>query len=500
MYWANFLHIYQPPNQMPDILERIVNESYRKILAGLKANPRARITLNINAGLTEQLDQHGYRDIIDGLRTLAEKGQIEFTESAKYHPFLPLTPWTEAERQIKLNNETNKFYFGKTYNPRGFFPPEMAYSRKVADLAASLGYQWVIVDEIAYSGKTEAVDYNKIYTVKGLGNFKVFFRDRRISNLIMSAVVRSGKTLSDALGEEKNKNRYLLTAMDGETFGHHRPGLEKLFFEILSSPKLKKITISEVEKYFPTAEAIDPVASTWASSEQDIERGAQFLSWNDPDNVIHAWQWEFTGLVLKIVENLNNKKPYYKTVRDKMDRALHSCQYWWASAKPWWSLEMIESGAFKLMDVLRSIPDLAEKDMKKGEDLYQRIVLKAFEWQRTGHIRQLAQSGQQQIKIPFRKRTLLAGKPEVYWAFVNTMKKEMTRAASRGDFEKAILWRDAVTKIENHDDVYDAIHATDLLRSELLWTAIPGGKMEKLMDKYKKKYKKIRGGQPEQRG
>lgn len=495
MYWANFLHIYQPPHQMTDILDRIVNESYRKLIAGLAKNPKSKITLNINAGLTEQLDQHGYHDVIDGLRKLALAGQIEFTESAKYHPFLPLTPWDEGLRQIKLNNETNKFYFGKAYRPNGFFPPEMAYSRKVADLASSLGYKWMIADEIAYNGKTETVDYTKIYTIKNLGNFKIFFRDRRASNLIMSAIVRSGKTLSEAVSGEEKKNRYLLTAMDGETFGHHRPGLDKLYLDILASPKFNKIFISEIEKYFPTAEPIEPVASTWASSEEDIERGAQFLSWNDPENPIHAWQWEFTSFVLRVVEKLDRRKKYYQAVRDKMDQALHSCQLWWASGKPWWSLEMIEGGAWRLIDVLRSIPDLPEKTLKQGEDLYQRIVLKAFEWQRTGYIRQLAQGMQSQIRIPFKKRTLLAGKPEVYWAFINMMKKEMEKAAESGEFEKAILWRDAITKIENQDDIYDALHATDLLR-----TVVPGGKLEKLMDKYKEQYRKIRGGQPEQRG
>lgn len=495
MYWANFLHIYQPPNQMPDIMERIVNESYRKLIAGLKENPKAKITLNINAGLTEQLDELGYLDIIDGIKELASLGQIEFTESAKYHPFLPLTPWEEGIRQIKLNRETNSFYFGKVYKPSGFFPPEMAYSRKVADLVASLGYKWIIIDEIAYSGKTDAVDYAKTYTIKGVDNFKVFFRDRRISNLIMSAVVRSGNTLLEAAGEEKNKNRYLLTAMDGETFGHHRPGLEQLFFDVLSSQKFKKIFVSEIEKFFPETSPIEPVASTWASAEENIPNGTQFLSWNDPENPIHAWQWEFTGFVLKIVEKINPKKAYYKSARDKMDRALHSCQYWWASGKPWWSLEMIEGGAWRLLDVLRSIPDLPEKDLNKGENMYQRIVLKAFEWQRTGYIRKLASSGERQIRIPFKKRTLLSGKEEVYRAFIDTMKQEIKKAATKGEFEKAILWRDAILKIENQDDIYDAIHATDLLR-----TVVPSGELEKLMDKYKKQYRKIRGGQPEQRG
>ena len=62
----------------------------------------------------------------------------------------------------------------------------------------------------------------------------VYFRERRMSNLIMSAVVRSPETLKEAMAEDLKSSRYLITAMDGETFGHHRPGLEKLLFDIFN--------------------------------------------------------------------------------------------------------------------------------------------------------------------------------------------------------------------------------------------------------------------------
>jgi len=494
MIWANFIHIYQPPDQLFDILERVVNESYRKLIEGLRQNQKAKITLNINAGLTEQLAQHKYNNILEGIKFLAERGQIEFTESAKYHPFLPLVPGEEIVRQIKLNNETNKFYFGEVYQPKGFFPPEMGYSREVAEIAAKLGYQWIIIDEIAFNGKSEAVLYDKIYTIKGLKDFKVFFRERRLSNLIMSAVVRSGQSLLEAMGDEEKKNRYLLTAMDGETFGHHRPGLDKLLFEIFKSDIFQKVKISDIPKYFPQAEAIEPVNSTWSTAEEEIEKKTVFNSWHDPQNPIHQWQWELTNWIDRVVRNLNPKTPNYEKIRDKMDKALHSCQFWWASGKPWWSLEMIESGAWKVLEVAKMLPNFSKNDIKKAEDYYQRIVLKAFGWQRTGYIRKLAFEMQSQIKIPFKERTFKAGKPNVYYAFLDMMKKEMEKAAKNKEFEKAILWRDAITKIEEQNDIYDAVHAIDLLRME-----VPFGELEKLMDKYKEKYKKIKSGQPEQR-
>ncbi len=487
MYWANFLHIYQPPDQLPDILERIVNESYRKLVRGLLKNPRAKITLNINAGLTEQLDEHGYLDVIDGLRSLAQRGQIEFTESAKYHPFLPLTPWEEITRQIKLNHETNKFYFGADYQPRGFFPPEMAYTRKVADVVASLGYQWLVADEISFNGKTEEVQYHQVYTIKRLKNFKIFFRERRLSNLIMAGVVRTGQSLVRALAGEEKRDRYLLTAMDGETFGHHRPGLERLLFEILRSPSFKKITISEIEQHFPINGAIDPVSATWSTTEEEIRNQRQFMSWDDPDNLIHQWQWDFTNWVLGLIKKLNPQDPAYPAIRAKMDRALHSCQFWWASAKPWWSLEMIEAGAHRLLDVVESLPKANQPTIKRAKELYERIVLKAFEWQRTGYIRKLADERQKWIKIPFKERAQLGELS----AFLKIMEKEMKRAAQNQEYEKAIQWRDAITKLKEGLDVYDAVHVVDQLRAQ-----VDHRELEKLLRKYKAKYKKIKSGQP----
>lgn len=491
MYWANFLHIYQPPNQMADILERIVNESYRKLIEGLRKNPRAKITLNINAGLTEQLAEHGYKDVIDGIRFLLERGQIELTETAKYHPFLPLTPMEEIIRQINLNRDTNRRFFGPAYRPVGFFPPEMAYSHRVAEAAAQMGFEWIIIDEIAFSGKTEQVPYDKIFTIHRHPNLKVLFRERRLSNLIMSAIVRNEKTLTEVMGDELKKNRYLITAMDGETFGHHRPGLEKLLFQIFQSKKFRFATISELIKQFPSTEAIEPVASNWASAEIDIEEKKQFLSWDDPENPIHKWQWELTSFALKLMERADPKAKGFKEARAKMDRALHSCQYWWACAKPWWSLEMIEAGAFRLLDTIRSIPGAKNGDIEKAFDLYQKIVLKAFEWQRTGYIRKLAAQQRQWARIPFGDRA----KAGEYPAFMEMMKREMNRAAKRQEFEKAILWRDAMTKLENKTDVYDAIHVVDQLRANT-----DNSEVEALIKKYKKQYQKIRGGQPEQRG
>ena len=72
--------------------------------------------------------------------------------------------------------------------------------------------------------------------------------------------------------------------------------------------------------------------------------------------------------------------------------------------------------------------------------------------------------------------------------------KPYCKAAKSSQYEKAILWRDALYRIQNKLDAFEAINAIDLLRSE-----ISHEEVEKMLDKYTEEFKKIRSGQPEQR-
>ena len=496
MIWANFLHIYQPAEQHPDILEAVTNQSYRPILQGLKKNKKARITLNVNAALIELFDRFNYRDVIDDLRSLGKSGQLEFTSSAKYHAFLPFLSDQEIVRQVQINDETNKFFLDDAYKPRGFFPPEMAYSENVTPILEDLGYEWVIADEIAYNGEVERVDYSKIYQIKG-SKLKIFFRERRVSNLIMGAITRSGKTLMEAVKKDLKADNYILTGMDGETFGHHRPGLEKVLFDIFKTREVTLVTISELPRYFKKVEEVIPVRSSWASSEEDIKTGEQFLSWSDPDNIIHKWQHDFMHFALEAVYQLSPDHRDYMAARTKMDRAIASDQFFWASTRPWWSLEMIVGGAYYLLQAIRAIKDAPKEMLDKALDYYEKIISTAFDWQSSGKIRELTIQRKSILRIPFKERTLetdseLRGD---YHAFLEMMKTLEQKAARSGEYEKAILWRDAAYKIEHKQDIYETLNAVNLVRVH-----IPHEKVEKIIKKYRDQYKKIRSGQPEQRG
>lgn len=388
MYWANFLHIYQPPIQKKSILERVVNESYRKITQGLLANPSAKLTLNINAGLTEMLVNNGYQDVVRNLRTLLERNQIEITSTAKYHPLLPKLPKEEIIRQIKLNEQTNRSFFGKVYKPLGFFPPEMGYSQKLGKIVKNLGYKWIILDETAVPFP---IDYTKTYqNTSGLG---FFFRERKTSFMILSAQLGTARVLMGKLKPRLDKNEYLLTAMDGETFGHHRPGLEQLLWEISKEPKLPTITISELLFQFPEKLTVKPQSSSWAFLSPKLTRSNPFIRWKDPKNEIHQRQWQLVKLAIEVVKKEEKSKS-----RQLLDQSLYSDQFWWASAKPWWSLEIVEEGAHNILETIKSCPKATPLIIAKARNLYLEIISTCFEWQRSGKVEKLARKEDEEIK------------------------------------------------------------------------------------------------------
>ena len=456
MFWSNFLHIYQPINQIPDILERIVNESYRPLIKGLKENKKIKLNLNISACLTKRLMKDGYQDVVFDLRKLAERGQIEFTDSAAYHAFLPFLPESEIKRQIKLNQKINKKYFGKVYQPKGFFSPEMAYTKKIGQIVRQMGYQWIILDEIAFNGKLGEGDWFHFYEIKEAPGLKVFFKNRRISNLIVNAISRSVSSLKKEIGPLYKENIYLLTAMDGETFGHHRPGLQKLFFEILSSSSWRKIFISEIPKFIKYKNKISPLDSTWSIEEKDLKERKPFKLWSG--NPLQKLQWQFSYFVIKIIKALDHETSDYKKARKKLDAALESCQYWWAS-KYWWSLEIIKQGAYELKEIITDLGNVSQKTREKAKNFYQKILTLAFCWQRTGVIRDFHKQKEKWQAIPFRERT----SPEWFNQIILEFEAEMRKAAKNQEFEKAIKWRDAIIKLKNGADVYDVLHVVNEL-------------------------------------
>lgn len=365
MIWAPVLHLYQPPTQFPKILKQIVGESYAPLIALLERNAQAKLTVNICASLTEQLQEWGYDDLLRRLRRLAERGQVELLGSAAYHPLLPRLPFSEIARQVRLNEKINRKFLGEVYKPRGFFPPELGYSREVGDALVDLGYEWVLVE--CCSCPHEPVRYDRIYQLPN-EKLSVFFRNKDLSLAIAFGRVKTAGEFAALSRNLLQEEEFILTAMDGETFGHHWkssfPLLEGLYEEFES------VTVSELLALFPKREKTEPMESTWAASYEECKLGQIYPRWDNPGSPLHPKQWELFNLALAVVKRARNGGK----ARKILDKAVHSDQFWWASHNPIWYPKMVERGTALLVQAIAQTPGVKKEEVKRAENLQKEIL------------------------------------------------------------------------------------------------------------------------------
>lgn len=363
MKLALFLHCYQPSTQYPEVLHQVVRKSYEPIIQILESNPNSVINLNFSGALVEQLTL-SYGDILSRIRSLHTRGQIELLGSACYHPLLTYIPDVEIRRQVRLNEQIIKNDIGANLAEySGFFAPEMSIDKHVCQVIKELGYSYVMADESAVPvGSKQYLNQSRIFIDKGSG-LKIVCRHKDLSLDIAFSKLRS---ISDFL-EIVRGMPYVILAIDGETFGHHRPEQVELLRSLLQyyviSNELELTKLSDL-LFTEPAIGIDVARSCW---------GENFKRWDNPENKLHVAQWKLLNTVVKAVDEYPERDGGYWEAREILDKGLQSDQFWWASVNPCWHYKMVERGAKLLLDSVLALPgDLPAK--KEAQDLYDEIT------------------------------------------------------------------------------------------------------------------------------
>ncbi len=364
IYWAPLLHMYQPTFQDSRVLRQIDKECYKPLLRMFEEHDNVKFSLNINAVLIDMLYEFDLSDTIEILQNLVSSNKIEITGTAKFHPILPLIPQKESERQIEINEEILKKEF-KQWERGGFFPPEMSISSQVAKYIREIGYKWVIISGIACPVNWAN---DQIYTSPN--GLLLFFRDDILSNKIAFNNITAKGFVEEIKGkvkenkEKKQKDKFIITGMDSETFGHHIKKFERVFLskalELINDQKEIKIEfISNLSKFFPiNEEKIIPKDSSWSTTYDDMKANIPYPLWDHPDNRVHTLYWKIVrslNNLMNLIENLDSTQDwevenYCNTARWFYDRGICSDSTWWANLdRGPWSPNLIYKGIELLM-------------------------------------------------------------------------------------------------------------------------------------------------------
>ncbi|MEK7072593.1 MAG: hypothetical protein AAB969_03415, partial [Patescibacteria group bacterium] len=266
------------------------------------------------------------------------------------------------------------------YQPNGFYLPEMAYNPKMAEIIKDLGYKWIILDEI-HAGKNSL--NNKVkYKIKNNGLY-VIFRDRKYSKSFPpESIIKNIKELNNPTKD----NNYLITAHDGELYGHYHKNDYGYYERVFNNKSIRNLLISEYLKSLKRTEEITPRSANWESTEIELKKHIPYALWDNPKNKIHKKLWELRELAIKTL-NKNQSDSNYLWSRRHLDHGLSSCYWWWAAErKPdsfspiAWNPTEVEKGLKELINSIRSLKNADSKTKLKAEKLY--LFLTKAIWQK----------------------------------------------------------------------------------------------------------------------
>ncbi|MEE9284359.1 MAG: hypothetical protein V3V35_01385 [Dehalococcoidia bacterium] len=265
MYWSHFVNLFQPASKSNDYIRKATRKCYLPLVEILDAHPNARMTINLDGSLAERLDSLGLGAVLEGLRRLAERGQVELTASAYGGPVLGTLSPDEMAELIQRNTQVNVSFFGDVYRPRGFFPPEMSYTSPIAPVVRDLGCQWILLDEMSHSGTPGAIRFDRVYAMEEMPELKILFRDRSMSTGIMYGSFQNAESFMEAQRQRLSGGQYVVTGTEADLYGMRRTGPRDFLVDMMEKEPVSMITASEVLDRINTVEPVKPVPASWST-------------------------------------------------------------------------------------------------------------------------------------------------------------------------------------------------------------------------------------------
>jgi alpha-amylase/alpha-mannosidase (GH57 family) len=253
------LHMHQPPGNLrllidanPWEAEEIIRCYERVPRYALQYRDVARLHVGFSGVLLEQLLDpeivDRYRHIVDipaMLERYREADNIELIGMGYYHPIFPLIPRADWSEQLVSARTLMEQVFGRA--PRGFWPPEMAFTMPMIPALVQAGYEYVVVDGVHVRPEDGISDVFRPYTACHDGVcISVVPRDREVSNAQESGLnprwFRDEVLWRTAGSPRPEEKRLVTTWSDGENGGWFRQTHEEAgFFGHFFAPYMEQV-------------------------------------------------------------------------------------------------------------------------------------------------------------------------------------------------------------------------------------------------------------------
>jgi alpha-amylase len=214
-------HNHQPVGQFDHVVEHSVHVSYLPLIEALEQHPTIKVAMHYSGPLLLWL-QHHHEKVIERLRVLVARGQVELLSGGFYDPILAILPEEDKIGQIQKLNETLRATFST--EPKGGWLAERVWEPHLPRPLAEAGLKYVILDDSQF----ESIGFEEsqlfgYYLTEDQGYPVAVFPS--LTRLRYTIPYESVDTLLDWLREQAEQGltsgqpKIALMGDDGEKFG-----------------------------------------------------------------------------------------------------------------------------------------------------------------------------------------------------------------------------------------------------------------------------------------
>jgi len=346
MLWTPCVRIDLPVDAWPEHVE-VMAGLVDELIQALEQGGVSRVNMAFSAAALRAFGEQGHGPLLERTRTLAEDGRIEMLSTAAHGALLPLLPAAELERQITLNDCENRRWFGDGYRPQCLWPPVLAASQKVAEVASGLDFTGLLVDEAALRVWPGEWEGDRIDAAAQLPGFFLLPCSRRGSYAFALGGIRSDRELERYVPHSSSALlTYLITAVD------LRQGLAPHLSLFALADRVRTARTEDLYVTIPLSRTTSLLPCSRRSTAEEISSGLPFAAWFRPGDERQGLKWHLMTKLVQVLDQLETRglgaTPAFVTLRETLDVC-------WRES--WWR-DVVEGRTDPLQQLMRAVENL----------------------------------------------------------------------------------------------------------------------------------------------
>ncbi|WP_304545273.1 alpha-amylase/4-alpha-glucanotransferase domain-containing protein [Sulfurimonas microaerophilic] len=149
------VHMHQPVDNFSECIEEAVEKSYKPFFEVMMRNSEFKFSLHCSGWLLNEIRKK-YPELFKVMKTLTEKGSIEWLTAGYYEPVLSSIPSKDRIAQIKKLNRFLKKHLG--VHPKGLWLTERVWESALIPDLVKCGIEYVVVDDYHFLSSGFAAD------------------------------------------------------------------------------------------------------------------------------------------------------------------------------------------------------------------------------------------------------------------------------------------------------------------------------------------------------